>query len=506
MNRLSCFLSNLLFPIFTFSQIINIPNDQPTIQAGINAAFDGDTVLVADGTYIERINFRGKAITVASWFIIDGNKTHIENTIINSSWAVVPDSGSTVTFNSGEDTTSVLCGFTITGGTGTIDPYGFGSFGGGGISISSAGAKIQWNKITGNTITSTYAVGGGILISSNSNPVLVLKNEISDNKLIETGSDSKGGGGIFCYKASSNLILIAENIISDNIVISKTRGTLTGSGGGINLDNSTAFIRNNLIKNNKAENGGGLKINDPNTSDTPTIINNTIVYNEASLAGGGILGNQAIINSILWGNTAINNPQIYGNVSVNYSNVEGGFNGTGNIDDDPLFADTINYYLSNSSPCVDAGNPEDVFNDTEDPNNSGFALFPALGVLRNDMGYCGGDPNVDIETDFTLENDSLPVSFVLNQNYPNPFNPSTVIKYQIPNNKSQINSNSQSSNRVMLKVYDILGREVATLVNEQQHPGTYKVIFYGSELSSGIYLYKLTVGNYSNSKKMLLFR
>ena len=110
---LSCFL------IQANSQILNVPDDHATIQAAIDASTDGDTVLVSEGTFLENINFNGKAITVASRFILDGDTSHISRTIIDGSQPLYPDSASTVTLWSGEDTTSVLMGFTITGGSGT---------------------------------------------------------------------------------------------------------------------------------------------------------------------------------------------------------------------------------------------------------------------------------------------------------------------------------------------------------------------------------------------------
>ena len=107
------------FPI-NAQQTIHVPADYPTIQAGIIAAVDGDVVLVAEGTYYENITFMGKAITVASHYYLDGKKKHIKKTIINGSQPAIPDFASVVFFGSGEDTNSVLCGFTITEGTGTV--------------------------------------------------------------------------------------------------------------------------------------------------------------------------------------------------------------------------------------------------------------------------------------------------------------------------------------------------------------------------------------------------
>ncbi|MDZ7766264.1 MAG: T9SS type A sorting domain-containing protein [Melioribacteraceae bacterium] len=92
-------------------------------------------------------------------------------------------------------------------------------------------------------------------------------------------------------------------------------------------------------------------------------------------------------------------------------------------------------------------------------------------------------------------NEEMSPTFSLSQNYPNPFNPTTSIEYQV-----------SSIEKVSLKVYDILGREIKTLVNEVKSPGSYDVQFDASQLASGVYFYRLTAGDFVQTKKMILLR
>ena len=111
-------------------------------------------------------------------------------------------------------------------------------------------------------------------------------------------------------------------------------------------------------------------------------------------------------------------------------------------------------------------------------------------------------------TSINNEQTNLPKEFSLKHHYPNPFNPSTIIKYSIPSNVKSEKSN------VKLVVYDILGREVAILVNEKQKPGNYEIEFDGAELTSGIYFYRLQAGDpetnsgqvFVETKKMILLK
>jgi len=100
------------------------------------------------------------------------------------------------------------------------------------------------------------------------------------------------------------------------------------------------------------------------------------------------------------------------------------------------------------------------------------------------------------------ENNLIVNEFKLYQNYPNPFNPTTKIKFTIPGNVIL----SGAKNLVILKVYDVLGNEIATLVSEEKPTGRYEVEFYATDLSSGIYFYRLQAGSFVETKKMILLK
>ena len=126
-------------------------------------------------------------------------------------------------------------------------------------------------------------------------------------------------------------------------------------------------------------------------------------------------------------------------------------------------------------------------NPSGNENGPGFGVFAALanGTVVQ-FGTLTGVEN---------SKNSIPTSFNLNQNYPNPFNPSTKITYSIP-----------KSSYVSLKIYNVLGQEVAALVNQQQNAGSYAVNFDASSLSSGIYLYRIQAGSFVSTKKMTLLK
>jgi len=143
--------------------------------------------------------------------------------------------------------------------------------------------------------------------------------------------------------------------------------------------------------------------------------------------------------------------------------------GTGEINEDPLFVDPDNhdYNLQEGSPCIGTGmNGED----------------------RGALAYIPTVVDDDIPS-------GVPSATHLSQNYPNPFNATTSISYQLP-----------LSGYVRLEVFDLLGHKVATLVEGEQAAGHKSISWDASELSSGVYLYRLAVGNLTEAKKMLFLK
>ena len=281
-----------------FAITINVPGDYPTIQAGINVASNGDTVLVQHGTYVENISFYGKNITVGSLFLTTQDTTYISQTIIDGN-----HSGSVVTFVNGEDSTSILTGFTITNGRAHS--------------------------------------GGGINCLEYSSPYL--------SNLIIKGNDAydiDGGGGIHCYHASSPTLC--------NLVIKENTSEYAYSssgGGGISLrwECSPNIINTCISNNNSNSHGGGIYIWH---SSLASIINSTICNNTASGSGGGIYINwychPSILNTIISNNSG-NGIYLYlesSTIDISYScfwnnTLYNCSYGEGCIEVDPLFYDSV---------------------------------------------------------------------------------------------------------------------------------------------------------------------
>ena len=366
--------------------------DFSTIQAAIDDSNDGDTVLVADGTYTgdgnRDIDFHGKAITVKSEngaenCIIDCNGTEAE-----------PHRG--FYFHSGEDPNSAIIGFTITNGRAPRECYPIPPFPciyvGGGIRCDQSSPTISQCTITGNWAYEVGSVNWG-----------------------------KFGGGIACEGGSPIV----------------TRCTISGNhaehwGGGIYLWESNPIISNCTFSDNSVDGKGGAVYS---YESNPVVTSCTFAGNSAEVSGGGSIysrgtGNLAMRHCVLWGN-APQEIDVYdesSSVMASYCDIQGGWAGEGNIDVDPCFADADNgdYHLKSqggrwdaneggwtkddvTSPCIDAGDPMSPVGVEPFPNGGITNMGAYGGTEEASKSWFGGPPceiivagdvNGDCEVDF----------------------------------------------------------------------------------------------------------
>ncbi|SVD24326.1 uncharacterized protein METZ01_LOCUS377180, partial [marine metagenome] len=240
------------------------------------------------------------------------------------------------------------------------------------------------------------------------------------------------------------------------------------------------FNRLTLV-NNSALSGGAIFC----WSAILNLYHSTLAQNEASnieWSGGGLASHYVsrpnIISSLFYNNipNSIHNGYPQTPVLVAYSLVQEQWAGSGNLTNvDPLFCDpdSGDYSLAENSPCVGTG---------EDGANMGAFDIGCDAIILN------------------ISDELVPITYTLHQNYPNPFNPVTTLRYDLPEN-AMIN----------ITIYDMLGREVKTLINQTQDAGYKLVIWdatndYGKPVSAGIYLYQIQAGEYISTKKMVLLK
>jgi hypothetical protein len=340
----------VLFSQTANARIIYVPTDSSTIQKAIKGANNGDTVLVAPGHYHENISFWGKKILVASHFIQDGSRSTIDSTIIHGDTPTHPDTGSVVRFISGEDTNSVICGFTIRDGTGTkLQTPGYLMERGGGIVCFNASAKILNNIIANNVAYN----GGGIFCWETR---CIIRNNIIKYNEAPQYSANIGGGGIYITHATGV-------VIEGNVIDSNNNSFEYGYGGGILItfySVSTVVLNNTIIRNSGSA-GAGICV----YSGSDIQIKNNIVFRNHNHVGIYCHPTGVTISfNDVWGNLAGNfqgGPPGLGDTSWGeccyYHTPCDSFH---NIIVDPLFdPDSTNYFLLCNSPCIDAGDPSD---------------------------------------------------------------------------------------------------------------------------------------------------
>ena len=210
------------------------------------------------------------------------------------------------------------------------------------------------------------------------------------------------------------------------------------------------------------------------------------------------------------------NPNIY-SIAVSGTNIYAGGNGkvfistnygTIWITDSIVLTNQNILALANSGTNLFAGTEGGVFLSKNNGinwviKNQGFTLIPTINSLSISNGYIFSGTlahsvwlrSYSEITGIQKISELVPSSYFLSQNYPNPFNPITNIRYEL-----------LKSGLVNLVVFDVLGREIELLVNEKQNAGTYEITFNASQYSSGIYFYRLTTDNFSDTKKMLMIK
>jgi len=422
---------------------------------------------------------------------------------------------------------------------------------GGGMSITNCSMEIDSCLFIKNSAADQ---GGGIeYIADTTGFTSISHLEITNSKFEENSASIRCGVAIIeQYNSNDNLVdVLIDNCEFENNNALRIGVLRIGNVKNFTLANSkfisniatqwssaSAFVSsigsvyNTIFIKNHAYGGssGGAGVNNDGEVD---FINCTFANNSSSTGGGLHLrsgGTATATNTIFWGNlpdqislNAINDSS-FCTIYLNYNDIEFGldsihvndtisnvFWGEGNINSDPLFVDTsnIDYHLSDLSPCIGAGTPyikvngKDIFSPGLDiegnPRPSPSRSDPDIGAFENLYG---------IPTNINRGENELQLNFELSQNYPNPFNPSTTINYEIPDQARNGKTNLETHGfaYVELVVYDILGRKVATLVNETQNPGFYEIEFNGNELTSGIYFYKLSMGTRREIKKMVLVK
>jgi hypothetical protein len=329
------------------ARIINIPDDFETIQAGIDEAEDGDTVLVAPGEYVENIDFLGKDI------VIIGTPDNPEETVIDGD-----ENGSVVVFANGETDRAVLTGFTLRNGTGT-------------------------------EFVDHGRVGGGIFFSEAATP------RIRNVRVIDN-HDTVYGAGVAAFND-------AHPTITDCVISGNTCGN-GGEGAGVFADWGGHYtLERVLISDNSGLTFGGVQLMSSldNFLSQVTIVNNVSTHGECGGIGvacfeEGEWGGQALlVNCIVWHNIGAQamigytDGEVPAMLTISYSDIEGGEDdidvaragaileyGEGNINEDPLFVDPDenDYHLSEDSPCIDTGDPETSLD--PDGSRADMGAFP----------------------------------------------------------------------------------------------------------------------------------
>jgi len=534
---LSCLAVGFLFPTgrLAWAAVIQVPYEVTTIQAGIDLAQPGDTVLVAPGTYTgpdnRDLDFFGKDIALIG---TGGSRA----TVIDCA-----ASGRGLHLTNGETRAALVQGITIRNGYlpnghgGGIQCYSAPTFRDlvvrqcfahytGGIDINTGGAPLLEDCVIEDNEDSAGA-GGGLSICNGSAPILqnvVIRRNYSDGRgggayicyaspqffgvTFEDNEAASNGGGA-CYNAASqayfkDCIFIRNRardgggldtggdpgLIEDCVFI---ENTALETGGAICIESDEgAIFRNCLILRNTAGAGGGVYVGEYMPYPPVQFINSSFIGNECLWAAGSAItanwqGKANLVNCLVTGNIGgvalwaqyaaiyLSCSDVWGNPAGNYGGAMTDQTGLdGNISLDPLYCDAgaDDFTLEDSSPCLPANND--------------------CGVQ---MGAFGEGCSL------TAVGVPAPPGIALEANYPNPFNPSTTIPFTL-----------SDPTQITLAVFDVSGRLIRVLAAEASYPvGRHELRWDGLDAAgqpapTGVYFYRLETPARATARPMLLVK
>lgn len=511
------------------ARIIHVPGEVETIKAGVSAAEDGDTVMVAVGTYYgtgnRDIDFGGKPIVIRSMKGANLTILDCQGSFLS------PHRGFHA--HQGEDSTSIIEGFTI------INGY------------------APFNAPEGQSI------GGGILCQGGSSPII-------KDCVMYGNCAASAGGGLGCVNNSSPTVIQCTFI--DNSTIGDTAMFLAGYGGGIRCHTSSPVFRDCTIASNRANVGGGLSCNDahPVFENCQFISNTADIFTTFEPAAPGYGGGAHFFNSsavfeycVLDGNIALTGPNmsyssaegggiasynssltltnctIYGNLTEEYGD---GFPGKGAglfLFDSPT--EIYNSIIAYNKGAEAIGCPPEGCSDTllppvlactdifgnelgdwtdsiagQEGINGNFSLppyfcDPDIGNLdlweyssclpdSNECGIQIGAYGAGCLTDVDDDVGARPITCLLSQNRPNPFNQSTLIEYTLA-----------EASHVEITIYNTLGQIVRRLVDSFARAGRHSIIWDGrddreADVATGLYFYAIRTPKYQETKRMILIK
>ncbi len=515
---LLCFFALVIFPMKSSAQISNLKVNGSSTSFTVTS---GDTV-----TWSYNVSPNGASATVELWYLVEANAINSANHYIL--WQSFTQADGDTNGNGGPPDMDG----TVNGAVFFSSPIGLApgpyilKFTEGGVTDSVSGF-VNHLSSPAHTISGTVTVPSGknpadLLVQAepssgkNNNPFWVGHADGNGNYTIEMDADTAGNP--WKVRVSNNPfapaivtpgeqdIIINGNLSSINFSIvaaaAQVDGTVKDENGAAVVGQDVELFRNDNSGSNIQYGGrtdvNGLFLIGAQSSDLIAGTAWTLQVYEQNNNGqtGSLLDAVAQVPSLAAGDSVFKHLVIY---SVN-SSIQGKVEIDGNAPGFPIQLMAQNQDTAQASTWCDSGTgnfsipvSNKIFNYriVENFQTTTQYNFPDVTAHPGDTGVI-----INITTTGVADQQRVqPLKFSLGQNYPNPFNPSTSIQYSVA-----------GSQNVVLKVYDVLGREVATLVNERKAPGTYEVQFDGSKLGSGMYFYTVRAGSFTESKQMILLK